>query len=187
VSHVSAAYDQEGVVFGVYTDDLLIRMYDARNYQEGPFAKFSLYDQSILNVVEPWLAQIKAPNLNTKKMHAIDLQFSPDGNQLLVTTNRGVFLHLDAFEGNLLHAFNKHSASQRSELKLGASYTADGEYVATGSEDGTVFVYKTKTGEHIHTLPKAHHGPIVDLRFNPQRHLLGSVGSNSTVLWTPST
>ncbi|KAF1775409.1 WD40-repeat-containing domain [Phytophthora cactorum] len=77
VSHVCAAYDQEGVVFAVYTDDHLIRMYDARNYQEGPFAKFSLYDASIMAAVEPFLAHMQAPNLSAKKLHALDLKFSP--------------------------------------------------------------------------------------------------------------
>ncbi|KAG6609227.1 histone H3 (Lys4) methyltransferase complex and RNA cleavage factor II complex, subunit SWD2 [Phytophthora cinnamomi] len=95
VTHVCAAYDQEGVVFGVYTDDHLIRMYDARNYQEGPFAKFSLYDASVVAAVEPFLAHMQAPNLNAKKLHALDFKFSPDGNQLLVTTNRGLMNALD--------------------------------------------------------------------------------------------
>ncbi|TMW60680.1 hypothetical protein Poli38472_000722 [Pythium oligandrum] len=185
VNRVCAAYDQEGVVFGVYTDDHLIRMYDARNYQEGPFAKFSLYDNSILRVLEPHLAQLQAENLNIKKLHAVDIKFSPDGNQLLVTTNRGVFLHLDAFEGHLLHMFHQHASSQTASIKLGAAYTPDGMYVTTGSEDGHVFVYRAATGELVHKLPRGHQGDVTDLQWNPQRHLLGSVGGNSTVLWTP--
>ncbi|KAG3068762.1 Endo-beta-1,6-galactanase [Phytophthora cactorum] len=148
VSHVCAAYDQEGVVFAVYTDDHLIRMYDARNYQEGPFAKFSLYDASIMAAVEPFLAHMQAPNLSAKKLHALDLKFSPDGNQLLVTTNRGVFIHLDAFEGKLLHLFKEHglTQSQRGDPQLGCCYSADGAYVVTGAEDGRVFFYKSSSG-----------------------------------------
>ncbi|CAI5712067.1 unnamed protein product [Hyaloperonospora brassicae] len=186
VSHVCAAYDQEGVVFGVYTDDHLIRMYDARNYQEGPFAKFSLYDASILAAVEPFLAQSQAPNLNAKKIHALDLKFSPDGNQLLVATNRGVFLHLDAFEGKLLHLFKEHglAQSQRDDPVLGCCYSTDGAYVVTGAEDGQVFFYESSTGQLVHTLPQGHNGPVVDLQWNPKRHLLASAGGNSTVLWS---
>ncbi|RLN68441.1 hypothetical protein BBP00_00000999 [Phytophthora kernoviae] len=184
VAHICAAYDQEGVVFGVYTDDHLIRMYDARNYQEGPFAKFSLYDQSIMSAVDPYLAQLQAPSLNVKKMHALDLKFSPDGNQLLVTTNRGVFLHLDAFEGKLLHLFKEHGASQRGEAQLGCCYSSDGAYAVTGSEDGRVFFYKSNTGQYVLQFPQGHNGPIVDLQWNPRRHLLASGGGNSTVLWS---
>ncbi|KAJ0408489.1 hypothetical protein P43SY_006419 [Pythium insidiosum] len=185
VANVCASYDTEGVVFGVYTDDHLIRMYDARNYQEGPFAKFSLYDNSIMSALDPFLAQQQAPSLSVKKLHALDITFSPDGNQLLVATNRGVFLHLDAFEGHLLHLFTKHVASQRGEQKLGVSYSPDGAFVATGSEDGTIVVYRAATGEHVHTLPRGHQGPVIDVKWNPQRHLIGSVGSNSSVLWSP--
>lgn len=171
-------------MFGVYTDDHLIRMYDARNYQDGPFAKFSLYDNSILSVLDPYLARLQAPNANAKKLHAHDIKFSPDGNQLLVATNRGVFLHLDAFEGQLLHMFTNHEANQRGDVKLGTAYSADGAYVTTGSEDGRIFVYRASNGEHVHTLPRGHQGAVVDLQWNPQRHLLGSIGSNSTVFWT---
>lgn len=184
VSNVCAAYDQEGVVFAVYTDDFLIRMYDARNYQEGPFAKFSLYEASILSAIEPYLARLQAPNVHAKKLHALDMKFSPDGNNLLVTTNRGVFLQLDAFEGHLLHMFHAHHVNPKSEVKLGAAYSTDGAYVTTGSEDGCMYVYKTTTGELVHALPRGHQGPVVDLQWNPQRHLLASVGSNSTVFWT---
>jgi WD40 repeat protein len=185
VTHITGAYDTEGVVFGVYTDDHLIRMYDARNYHEGPFAKFSLYDNSILSVLDPYIARAQGPNLNVHKLHALDLQFSPDGNQLLVTTNRGVFLHLDAFEGHLQHMFAQHSASHHSTQKLGACYSPDGAFVATGSDDGHVFVYRASTGELVQTLPRGHQGAISGLAWNPQRHLLASVGSNSTVLWSP--
>lgn len=185
-SHVCAAYDQEGVVFGVYTEDHLIRMYDARNYQEGPFAKFSLYDPSVVAALESFLAHIQEPNLGVKKLHALDLKFSPDGNQLLVTSNRGVFLHLDAFEGKLLHLFKEHRMvkSQRGDLQLGCCYSADGAYVLTGAEDGRVFFYKSATGQHVHTLPPGHNGPVLDLQWNPKRHLVASAGGNSTVLWS---
>ncbi len=205
VSQICAAYDQEGVVFGVYTDDFMIRMYDARNYQEGPFAKFSLYENSITSVLDPLLVSMQLPNLNVKKLHATDLKFSPDGNQLLVATNRGVFLHLDAFEGNLQHILYQHmlfpsssSSSQQQQqqrekqkkptegLRLGACYTADGAFVATGSDDGRIHFYKSSTGQVVHTSPRGHATSVVDLQFNPQRHLLASVGGNSTVLWTPA-
>lgn len=186
VTSVCGAYDQEGVVFGVYTDDHLVRMYDARNYQDGPFGKFSLYDTSILSVLEPYLARAQAPNLNAKQLHALDIKFSPDGNQLLVTTNRGVFLHLDAFEGHLLHMFTAHEADARYEgVKLGSAYSADGAYVTTGSGDGRIFIYRAASGELVHTLPRGHAGPVVELQWSPQRHMLASIGANTTVFWTP--
>lgn len=184
VAQVCASYDQEGVVFGVYSDDHLIRMYDARNYQEGPFAKFSLYDQSILTAMNPFLAELKMPSLDAKRLHALDIKFSPDGNSLLVPTNRGAFLQLDAFEGQLMHLLTQHVQPQfQGEAKLGCCYSPDGAYVATGSEDGRIFVYRTATGELVHTFPQGHAGPVLDVQWNPQRHLLASAGGNSTVLW----
>lgn len=185
VSHICSAYDQEGVVFGVYSDDHLIRMYDARNYQEGPFAKFSLYDASIVAALQPFLARAQAPNLDAKRLHATEIKFSPDGNNLLVATNRGPFLQLDAFDGHLVHMFTEHVGPQHHvELKLGSAYSPDGAYVTTGSEDGRIFMYRAASGELVHALPRGHAGPVVDLQWNPQRHLLASAGANSTVFWT---
>ncbi|KAI9907851.1 hypothetical protein PsorP6_004106 [Peronosclerospora sorghi] len=184
ISHMCAAYDQEGVVFGVYTDDHLIRMYDARNYQEGPFAKFSLYDPSIVAALEPFFAKIQAPNLNIKKLHALQLKFSPDGNQLLVTTNRGVFIHVDAFEGKMLHLFKEQYQNQYDDVQLGCCYSADGAYVVTGAVNGQIFFYKSSSGQFVHSLPQGHDGPVIDMQWNPRRHLLASAGGNSTVLWS---
>lgn len=186
VTHICSSYDTEGVVFAVYTDDHLIRMYDARNYKEGPFAKFSLYDKTILDKIEPYFAHIQAPNVNVSKLHATALTFSPDGNQLLVTTNRGVFLHLDAFEGHLLQLFHAHAHSPtNNQVQLGATYSPDGVYVCTGSDDGKIIVYRANDGMLIHAMSRGHEGAVTDLQWNPQRQLLGSIGGKSTVLWTP--
>ncbi|KAF0700430.1 Aste57867_9055 [Aphanomyces stellatus] len=176
---ISAAYDSDGLVFGVYSGDSLVRMYDARNFTEGPFAKFSLHEESISSALRPLLQsrQFKGSSVD---VHAI--QFSPDQQHILLNTTAGVLIQLDAFEGKLTRLFASHS--NLSGMKLGAVYSPDGGYIAAGGDDGNICMYNANTGAVVSGAMKGHLGPVFDLQWNPQRHMLGSVHAN-TLLWIP--
>ncbi|CAK4079082.1 unnamed protein product [Aphanomyces euteiches] len=176
---LSAAYDSDGLVFGVYTGDNLVRMYDARNFNDGPFAKFSLDEESISSALRP-LLQSRQYKGGRVDVHAI--QFSPDQQHILLNTSSGVLIQLDAFEGRLTRLFASHS--NPSGMKLGAAYSPDGAYIAAGADDGTVCMYNANTGAVTVPAMKGHIGPVFDVQWNPQRHLLASVHAN-TILWMP--
>jgi COMPASS component SWD2 len=38
----AAAWDHQGLVFGVVTDDGIVKMFDAKSYDQGPFVTFTL-------------------------------------------------------------------------------------------------------------------------------------------------
>ncbi|ETV92348.1 hypothetical protein H310_13389 [Aphanomyces invadans] len=176
---VCAAYDSDGLVFGVYTGDSLVRMYDARNFNDGPFAKFSLQDDSISSALRPLL---QSRGFKAKlDVHAI--QFSADQQHILLNTTAGVLVQLDAFEGKLTRIFASHS--NPAGKKLGASYSPDGTYIACGAEDGSLTIYNANTGAVTSPAKSAHIGPVVDVQWNPQRHLIGSVHAN-TIFWLPA-
>ncbi|RHZ39847.1 hypothetical protein DYB26_014905, partial [Aphanomyces astaci] len=82
---ISAAYDSDGLVFGVYTGDSLVRMYDARNYNDGRFLSFV---DTIIDVV--------------LFLH------HPDQQHILLNTNAGLLVQLDAFEGKLVRSIVVH-------------------------------------------------------------------------------
>ncbi|ETV68313.1 hypothetical protein, variant 1 [Aphanomyces astaci] len=175
---ISAAYDSDGLVFGVYTGDSLVRMYDARNYNDGPFAKFSLHEESIELALRPLLQsrQFKA------KLDVHAIQFSPDQQHILLNTNAGLLVQLDAFEGKLTRIFASHSNS--TGKKLGASYSPDGAYIACGADDGSMTIYNANTGAVTAAAKPGHIGPVMDVQWNPQRHLIASVHAN-TIFWMP--
>ncbi|RHZ25248.1 hypothetical protein DYB31_008591 [Aphanomyces astaci] len=152
---ISAAYDSDGLVFGVYTGDSLVRMYDARNYNDGPFAKFSLHEESIESALRPLLQsrQFKA------KLDVHAIQFSPDQQHILLNTNAGLLVQLDAFEGKLVRSIVR-------------------------ADDGSMTIYNANTGAVTAAAKPGHIGPVMDVQWNPQRHLIASVHAN-TIFWMP--
>lgn len=125
--HPVATYDAEGLVFAVYSDDSFIRLYDARNYQHGPFIKFSLHTQPILQALARMLEIHGVPR---EQLYATRLEFSRDGKDLLVMTNINACLLLDGYEGGLKQCF---SNEQHSIGSLGAGLSPDGKFVAVGT------------------------------------------------------
>ncbi|OQR81900.1 hypothetical protein THRCLA_11303 [Thraustotheca clavata] len=174
-----AAYDTDGLVFGVYTGDGIVRMYDARNFTDGPFAKFPLNDETITVALRPILQQRKFSG----KLDVLSLNFSPDQQHLLLSTNAGLLIQLDAFEGKLKRIFASHPNANGT--KLGVSYSPDGKFIACGADDGSICMYDANSGAMVGTPLKGHVGQVFDLQWNPQRHLLGSVHAN-TLFWQPN-
>jgi COMPASS component SWD2 len=74
------AYDQQGLVFAVSTEDGVIKLYDVRSYEKGPFTTFDVESR-----------MSGQPNTFTS------LQFSYDGRKLVATMPRQVLL-LDAYD-----------------------------------------------------------------------------------------
>ena len=80
-------------------------------------------------------------------------------------------LLLDAFSGALERVFSGHDNSR--QLPLEPCFVPDAEYVLSGSEDGTVWRWRTATGEALPPL-QGHTGPVGALKVNPTRMLLAS-------------
>jgi len=125
---VLVAHDPEGMVFAVATSPNVLKLYDPRAFESGPFATFQvpLYQQQ---------QQYGAPPPQPPAYFSFSsLKFSPDGSALLLTTtescewpaaNGGAgglpgytnqVLLLDSYEGTLKqrfvgHEFNPHEAS----------------------------------------------------------------------------
>ena len=90
-------------------------------------------------------------------------------------------LLLDAFTGGLVRTFSGHDNTR--QLPLEACFGPDAEYVLSGSEDGTIWRWRTATGEALPPL-QGHSGPVGALKVNPTRMLLASACS-ALCLWLP--
>ena len=60
------------------------------------------------------------------------------------------------------------------------SYSPEGQYVATGGQDGKIKVWNTSSGFCFVTL-KDHSGPITDVQFSPKGHVIVSSSNDGTV------
>ncbi|KAK2079307.1 hypothetical protein QBZ16_002998 [Prototheca wickerhamii] len=78
----TVTYDEQGLVFCVGAESGVVKLYDARNYQQGPFSAFVVADEK-----------------NSAAVFA-QLRFSLDGKFLLAVVEGRIYV-LDAFEGTI--------------------------------------------------------------------------------------
>jgi len=155
------AFDLQGMVFAASGGGGQTKMYDVRAYDKGPFATFS-------------------PDMGGP-IDFSSVKFSHDGKLMLLGTTQGAVLLLDAFTGDLVRTFSGHDNAR--QLPLEACFGPDAEYVLSGSEDGTIWRWRTQTGEALPPL-QGHTGPVGAPKVNPTRMLLASACS-ALCLWLP--
>ncbi|XP_073208574.1 WD repeat-containing protein 82 isoform X2 [Lepidochelys kempii] len=79
------SFDPEGLIFAAGVNSEMVKLYDLRSFDKGPFATFKMqYDRTC-----EWTG----------------LKFSNDGKLILISTNGGFLRLIDAFKGAVLHTF----------------------------------------------------------------------------------
>lgn len=157
------SFDPEGLIFAAGINSEMVKLYDLRSFDKGPFATFKLqYDRTC-----EWTG----------------LKFSNDGKLILLSTNGGALRILDAFKGAVLHSFGGYNNSKG--VTLEASFTPDSQFVMIGSEDGKIHVWNAESGMKVALLDGKHTGPITCLQFNPKFMTFASACSNMA-FWLPT-
>ncbi|KAA8593339.1 hypothetical protein FQN60_009455 [Etheostoma spectabile] len=150
------SFDPEGLIFAAGINSEMVKLYDLRSFDKGPFATFKLqYDRTC-----EWTG----------------LKFSNDGKLILLSTNGGALRVLDAFKGAVLHSFGGYNNNKC--VTLEASFTPDSQFVMIGSEDGKIHVWNAESGMKVALLDGKHTGPITCLQFNPKFMTFASACSN---------
>ncbi|CAM9754688.1 unnamed protein product [Ascophyllum nodosum] len=177
------AYDQQGLVFAAATftgKANIIKLYDARNYEKGPFDTFTVEHSK----VEEFLAQ--AGEIRPKKAKALSLarwksmKFSADGHSILIGTDASLVLTLHAFEGNVKQqVFTGHVNDNHSDLD--ACFTPNAEYVLSGSEDRGIYAWRAADGKLAKVL-KGHSSSVGRVMCSPKYEVIASACTN-TALW----
>lgn len=154
----TAAYDPQGMVFGITCGPDIVKLYDARSYDKGPFGTF--------HVTLP----VKG---NKTSIEWSGMKFSPDGNDLLLYTENRVLL-LDAFDGKQKHSYTTAKVPRTAGVE--ADFSPDGQFVLTGTADGKVNVWDTQSGICRPTaLPGQHPGTIIsNIRWNPTKMMIAT-------------
>ncbi|KFP04884.1 Twinfilin-2, partial [Calypte anna] len=154
------SFDPEGLIFAAGVNSEMVKLYDLRSFDKGPFATFKMqYDRTC-----EWTG----------------LKFSNDGKLILISTNGGFIRLIDAFKGAILHTFGGYNNSKA--VTLEASFTPDSQFIMIGSEDGKIHVWNGESGMKVAVLDGKHTGPITCLQFNPKFMTFASACSNMLVL-----
>lgn len=159
----TAAFDQQGLVFCIGSDSGVLKLYDVRSYDKGPFDTFTV------------------PELANGALHFSSVTFSPDGKLMSAAASSTLYL-LDAFNGNVTLRLSTGAPSDSSGYE--ASFSPDGQYVCSGCEDRAVRVWNTTTGQEVAALT-GHAGVPSVLKWAPRRLLLASA-CNALVMWVPN-
>ncbi|XP_013380004.1 WD repeat-containing protein 82 [Lingula anatina] len=157
-----AAFDPEGLIFAAGINSEMVKLYDLRSFDKGPFATFKLQQDRDCD----WTG----------------LKFSPDGKMVLISTNGQVIRLIDAFQGHPLQTFMGHT--NQKGLPLEASFSPDSQFVFSGSTDGKIHCWNAETGSKVCVLNAEHTGPVQCIQFNPRFMMLSSACINMA-FWLP--
>ncbi|KAJ8598194.1 hypothetical protein CTAYLR_005517 [Chrysophaeum taylorii] len=191
-----AAYSPDGLVLGALSiDGDAIRLYDSRKYDVGPFASFDISHDDVVQ---------KSPGSDLphrlKAATFCGLDFSPDGEKLLMRTDANVHLLYDSFDCKLLDVLwdagddtsdNNNIPDEPPPASLtNACFTPDGAHVVAGStKDPLLRSWRlnatTTSSGRPHATLKGHAIPVHHLAYSPNFDVLASVCA-TTCIWLPS-
>ncbi|MCL7050124.1 hypothetical protein MKW94_022302 [Papaver nudicaule] len=155
----TVAYDQQGLVFAVAMEGGAIKLFDSRSYDKGPFDTFFVGGDT---------AEVS------------DIKFSNDGKSMLLTTTHNNIYVLDAYGGEKRCGF---SVEPSSNVAIEATFTPDGQYVVSGSGDGTLHAWSINMRNEV-ACWNSHIGVATCLKWAPRRAMFVAASSVLT-FWIP--
>ncbi|CAH3042138.1 unnamed protein product [Porites evermanni] len=163
-----AAFDPEGLIFAAGVDSEMVKLYDLRSFDKGPFSTFHIQND---------------PNIEWT-----GVKFSSDGKMILLSASGGVIHLIDAFQGTQLHTFTFPFVVSPKFCFHGnvvSHFSASLLCLLTGSQDGRVHVWGSDSGQKLTVLEGNHPGPIQCVGFNPKFMMLASACTNMA-FWLPN-
>ncbi|CAM9494117.1 unnamed protein product, partial [Heterosigma akashiwo] len=177
------AYDPTGVVFAASASVAtanVIKMYDARQYEKGPFDTFTLEHDIVADFLTAKMPDMQPQQAQTlARARWTRIRFSRDGSNMLISTDASLILMLDAFEGKIVQVFTGHTNDN--SLDLDSCFSPDMKYVISGSENGQVVVWDAATSALVTRLT-GHVGPVGRVACSPKFEVLASACTNAA-LW----
>ncbi|CAA6665578.1 unnamed protein product [Spirodela intermedia] len=156
----TVAFDQQGLVFAVAMEGGAIKLFDSRSYDKGPFDTFFVGGDTA---------------------EVCDIKFSNDGKSMLLTTTNNNIYVLDAYGGDKRCGFSMESSPNST---IEATFTPDGQYVLSGSGDGTLHAWSINTRSEV-ACWNSYIGVVSCLKWAPRRAMFAAA-STSLALWIPN-
>lgn len=156
----TVAYDQQGLVFAVAMEGGAIKLFDSRSYDTGPFDTFLVGGDTA---------------------EVCDIKFSNDGKSMVLTTTNNNIYVLDAYGGEKRCGF---SLEPSPNLTNEATFTPDGQYVVSGSGDGTLHAFNISMRNEV-ACWNSHIGAVTCLKWAPRRAMFAAA-STALSFWIPN-
>ncbi|KAJ6794415.1 WD repeat-containing protein 82 isoform X2 [Iris pallida] len=156
----TVAYDQQGLVFAVAMEGGAIKLFDSRSYDTGPFDTFLVGGDTA---------------------EVCDIKFSNDGKSMVLTTTNNNIYVLDAYGGEKRCGF---SLEPSPNLTNEATFTPDGQYVVSGSGDGTLHAFNIRMRNEV-ACWNSHIGAVTCLKWAPRRAMFAAA-STALSFWIPN-
>jgi COMPASS component SWD2 len=144
---VCVTLDPNSILFAVASDTNTVSLYDRRSFDKAPFSQFQIDSPPVI-----WRA----------------LEFSPNGQFILLLTENQIVFLIDAFTGSLILEL---MAPESSEL-LSITFTPDSEFAMVGTSSGSIFAWELKTGKEAARFNIR--GSVGALKWNPQMFLFAA-------------
>lgn len=158
-----ANFDEQGLVFAVAVESGVIKLYDVRGYDKGPFDTFQV-----------------AELVNSPLVFS-DLKFSNDGKMLAAVCEGRIYI-MDAFTGQMTNKFLNGVPEAGTPME--ATFSHDGNYIISGCEDRCIRVWSVRSGIEV-ACWAPHAGPPRCLKWAPRRLMVASA-CTAVALWVPS-
>ena len=150
---VQIAIDPQGLVFAVGLENKSIRLFDIRNYSQGPFSVFSLQIPSTeghSKSTDRYYNSSGNSQFSYQMQSAFSsfiewssLEFSPDGKDILISTKESSLVLIDSFEGFVKERYEKNTNDEC--IPLNGCFSPDGKWIMCGSGDGSVNIWRHST------------------------------------------
>ncbi|GFR42142.1 hypothetical protein Agub_g2989 [Astrephomene gubernaculifera] len=159
----TASIDQQGLVFAVAAESGVIKLYDLRSYDKGPFDTFTVEEEK------------------GSPAGFADIRFSNNGNLLMAVAEGRIYL-LDAYKGTVYKRFANGIPEAGGAVE--AAITADNQYLLSGCDDRAIRVWHIESGREVATW-QGHSQVPGCLRMSGRRALVASA-CTALVLWIPN-
>eukprot|EP00899_Mesostigma_viride_P007457 jgi/Mesvir1/16712/Mv15103-RA.1 len=163
----SASFDHQGLVFAVTSQPGVLKLFDVRSYNKGPFDTFA---------VQTSASPSSSPAITS-------IKFSQDGKLILASTMESHHMVLDAYTGQTLQTFVSVQAPQGVDDAMGACFSPDGQFVLAGDGDRSIRVWETASGQEVASWG-GHAGIPSVIKWAPRQMLVASA-CTALVLWIP--
>jgi len=178
-----AAYDSTGLVFAVTAamtegKGHYVHLYDARNYQDGPFAEMKVTQADLQTAIQSHVSATPDRVEELSQAEWTSIQFNVSGNQILIGAEQGLCVLLDGFEGTVQRVLTEPKETKRAAV---CCFTPDDRTVLQGNQDGSISCWNVDSGTVAQTL-KGHPGSVSAIAANPTHAQIASACSQ-TALW----